>query len=332
MTEQVETSAKEKPPGFREQLRAFGDKLPDKALFAILFVLWIGLFHCYGNSTLGYIKTSSLFGWMDYAYSNRVDDEHGYFVPMVVLYLIWWKKDELAEVQKSIWWPALILLGAALALHVVGFQVQQTRISIVAFYGGLFVLTGLVWGWRWMQATFFPFFLTAFCVPLGNKADTITQPLRQIATDITATIARGPLGYDVIQNGTTLFDPTGKFSYEVAAACSGLRSLTAISVLALVFAFVWFKPWWKRCIIIAAAVPLAIGSNVFRLLSIVVSAEAFGQDAGNFVHDNGLLSMLPYVPAFIGLALLGWLLDGTLKRFIESCRTPDPEPEEGTVA
>lgn len=314
-------------PGLAEELRAFAGSFPDKALFGALFALWLGLFHFYGNSTLGYVKTSSLFGWMDYAYSNRIDDQHGYFIPLVVLYLIWWKKEELIATPKSIWWPGLILVALALALHVVGFQVQQTRLSIVAFYGGLYALTGLVWGWRWMRATFFPFFLTAFCVPLGNKADAVTQPLRQLATDITAAIARGPLGYEVVQNGTTLFDPAGRFSYEVAAACSGLRSLTAITVLALIFAFVWFKPWWKRAIMIAAAVPLAIGSNVFRLLSIVISAEAFGQEAGNFVHDNGLLSLLPYIPAFLGLALLGWLLDGTMKQWARAFRDPDPTAE-----
>jgi exosortase len=174
----------------------------------------------------------------------------------------------------------------------------------------------------------FPFFLFSFGVPLGNKGDAVTQPLRQLATDITAAIAQGPLGIKVIQNGTTIFDPTGKFSYEIAAACSGLRSLTAITVVAIIFAFVWFKTWWQRAIMMGAAIPLAIGSNVFRLSSIIVAAEAFGQDAGNFVHDSSWLSLLPYLPAFVGLALLGWLLDGRWRGFVKRLREREEEVSE----
>jgi exosortase len=299
-------------PTFGDELRAFWSAMPDKGAFGILCVLWLALFHFYGNSTLGYVNTPSLFGWMDYSYSNRTDDEHGYYLPLLVLYLLWWKKDELQSLPKRVWWPGVVLVLLALLIHLVGFQVQQTRLSIVAFYFGLYALGGVIWGGRWLIATFFPFFLFGFGVPLGNKGDALTQPLRQMATDITAVIAQGPLGIQVIQNGTTIFDPSGRFSYEIAAACSGLRSLTAITLVAIVFAFLRFTSWWRRAVMIGAAVPLAIGSNVFRLTSIIISAEAFGQQAGNFVHDNALFSLLPYLPAFVGLFLLGWALDGRL--------------------
>ena len=319
-------------PGLVDELREWWEAMPNKLMMGWLSLLWIGLFHLLGNSTLGYVKTSSLFGWMDYAYSNRVDDEHGYFIPVVVMVLLYWKREELMEIPKAVWWPGLVFTGLALLIHIVGFQIQQTRLSIVAFYSGLFALTCVVWGWRWLRATFFPFFLFSFCVPLGNKADTITQPLRQIATDITTVIARGPLGINVLQNGTTIFDPTGKFTYEIAAACSGLRSLTAITVLAIIFAFVWFTSWWKRGVILASAVPLAIGSNVFRLTSIIVAAEAFGEQAGMIVHDHWLLSLLPYVPAMIGLILLAWLLEGRWRGLLNAMREANSDGEKEVVA
>jgi exosortase len=310
-------------PSLTEELKSFLQAMPDKPAYGFLLLCWIALFHFYGNSTLGYVDTSSLFGWMDYAYGSRADDEHGYYLPFVVILLVWWKREELLAVRKTVSASAVVLVLLALVTHVVGYQIQQTRISIVAFYFGLFALGGVVWGWRWLAGTFFPFFLFAFGVPLGNKGDAITQPLRQLATDITAAIAQGPLGIKVIQNGTTIFDPSGRFSYEIAAACSGLRSLTAITVVAVISAFVWFPSWWRRAVMIGAAVPLAIGSNVFRLLSIIVAAEAFGQDAGDFVHDNGLLSLLPYLPAFVGLGLLGWFVGGYWRPWIRRIRTTE---------
>lgn len=314
-------------PSFLDEAGSFLGSQPDKRLFAALLVLWIGLFHFFGNSTLGYVDTPSLFGWMYYVYDNNADDEHGLYIPLVVLFLIFWRGAELQRVQKRIWWPGLLLLLVALVVHLIGFQVQQTRISIVAFYGGLYALTTLIWGPRWMAATFFPFILFAFCVPLGNSSIFVTQPLRQLATEITAAVAQGPLGINVIQNGTSIFDPTGKFSYEIAAACSGLRSLTAICAMAIIFAFLWFKPWWKRVVVILAAVPLAIGSNVIRLSSIIVAAEAFGQPAGDFVHDNSMMSLLPYIPAFAGLLLLGLVLDGKLVGIFRCLLTREVDEE-----
>ena len=59
---------------------------------------------------------------------------------------------------------------------------------------------------------------------------------------------------------------------------------------------------------VVAAFPLAVVANVFRLTLIVLAAEAFGQNAGNFVHENSGFSLAPYVPSIGGLLLLGWLL------------------------
>jgi exosortase len=294
--------------GFVAELGDFVARLPDKGMFVLLLGLWLGLFHFLGNSTLGYVDTASLFAWMDYSYGNRVDDEHGYLIPLLVLTLLWWNKDELAVIPKRVWWPGLILLAFSLALHVVGFQVQQARISIVAFFAGGYALMGILWGPQWLRATFFPWFLFAFSVPLGSMSDTLSQPLRILATNITVVIANVGLGVEVIQKGTSVLNPDGKFSYEVAAACSGLRSLTAILALSFVFAFLWFKSWWRRGLVVLLAFPLAVASNVVRLTTIIVAADIFGQDAGNFVHDNGVLGLLPYLPALAGLFFLGWLL------------------------
>ena len=61
-------------------------------------------------------------------------------------------------------------------------------------------------------------------------------------------------------------------------------------------------------VLMAAAFPLAVIGNAFRLLLIVIAAKWFGKGAGDWVHENPVMSMLPYVPVIIGLALLTrWL-------------------------
>jgi exosortase len=138
--------------------------------------------------------------------------------------------------------------------------------------------------------------------------------LRLLATRISTGVSHF-LGINVIQDGTRLFDAQMAYQYEVAAACSGMRSLTATLALAVILAFVLFKGPGRRAILIAAAIPLAIVANVFRLTTIIIAAEAFGQQTGDWVHSNSVMSMLPYLPAFGGLLLLGHLLreDGPRK-------------------
>jgi len=309
------------PRGFVEELRAFGDAVPHKTVFVVLLLAWIGLFHFLGNPTLGYIATRSMFGWMQ---PRTTDDSLGNFVPLIVIGLLWWKRAELAAVQKKIWWPALALFAFGLLLHIVGYTVQQTRLSVVGFFFGLYAIIGLLWGWQMWRATFFPFFFFFFTVPLVGEMDNLTLPLRHLATKITVLLCQ-VLGIDVIQEGTLIKDRAGHFEYEVAAACSGLRSLTTMLMLGCVFGFVTFKSNLRRAALIASALPLAVLGNVMRLLSIVLSANwkydqivqtqhsvaLAGQAAqamGSFVHDNSWLKLLPYVPAFIGMTLLArWL-------------------------
>jgi exosortase len=281
---------------------------PDKLLFFSLLAPWVALFHFLGNSTLGYVKTDSLFGWMYFVFTTSADDNYCLYIPLVVLALFWWKRRALGAVPKGNWWPALVLVVAALFLHAVGFLIQQTRVSVLAFFAGGYGLMGLVWGRRFMSASFFPMFLLVFCVPLGTVADTLTFPLRLLSTKLKVLTCHGPLGIAVVQNGTALFEPTGKYRYEVAAACSGLRSVTALFALTTIYGFMTFQKPWKRLLMMAAAFPLAVASNVVRLVMIIVAAETFGQSAGNYVHESSWLSLLPYLLAMAGFLVLAHFL------------------------
>ena len=203
-----------------------------------------------------------------------------------------------------------MLAAGALVLHILGYLVQQPRISIVALFTGMYALTGLTWGTRWLRASFFPFFLFAFMVPLGSYAATITFPLRVLVTWIVEHLFDDVLGIGVMRVGTQLFNSLGTYQFEVAAACSGIRSLTSTLLAATALGFIVFRSPWKRAAMIAAAVPLAVIGNVLRLSLIVGAGEFFGQKTGNFVHENTFFSLLPYVPVFVGLMYLSrWLED-----------------------
>jgi exosortase len=294
-----------------ESFSGYWQRLPNKELFFPLLVAWLAFFHFFGNSTLGYVPTPSLFHWMYNAYNSKspvADDGHGNLIPLVVLALFWWKRKELLARPLSAWWPGLVLVGLAALLHVVGYLAQQPRLGIVALFVGIYGLMGLAWGMNFLKASFFPFFLFAFMVPLGSLTEPITFPLRLMVSKLVAFICQNILAIDVVAEGTSLVRLPSRYQYEVAAACSGIRSLVAVAAIAIIYAFMVFKTWKLRLLLIGSAIPLAVIGNTFRMMVIVLAAEFGGQDAGIRAHDSTFWSMLPYVPAIFGLMFLGrWL-------------------------
>lgn len=283
-------------------------RLPNKALFFGLLAAWLALFQFYGNSILGYIHSPSLFRILYSAYNDpNADDSHGLLIPFLVVGLYWGKRKELLALPLKIWWPGMLIFMGALLLHIFSFLIQQQLFSIVALFLGIFGLMGLAWGPAWLRHGFFPFWLFIFSFPLGAHGQMITFPLQQLVSWMTEQCAH-LLGVNVIRVGTILYDPSGNYAYEVAAACSGIRSLVAIFLLATVYGFVFFRSPWKRALLMVLAAPFSILGNLLRMLMIILTASMGGRDAGNFVHENFFTSLVPYVPAIAGFLLIGrWM-------------------------
>jgi len=299
------------PLNFWQDSRDCWRRLPNKGIFFLLLAAWLALFQFLGNSILGYIHTPSLFSWMHEAYrsssTSANDDAHGNIIPFLVVGLFWWKRKELLALPLKTWWPGLLILVAGMGLHILGYVLQQPRLSIVALFAGIYGLMGLAWGRVWLRKGFFPFVLFVFSIPLGAQAQFITVPLQVLVSWLVG-VAAHILGIGVVQDGVRLIDPSGTYQYEVAAACSGMRSLIAIFLLATCYGFIVFRTAKKRILMIMLAVPFAILGNFLRLLFIIIAAEMGGQEWGSYVHENWLFSLVPYLPAFIGVFWVGnWM-------------------------
>jgi exosortase len=294
---------------FWQELSWHWKQWPAKPLWFSVLGLWMLLFHFLGNSTFGYTSNASLFAWMEYCYARSPDDEHGYLIPIAVLALFWWKRRELLEAAGEIWWPALLVVGLALGLHVLAYMVQQTRVSILAFFLGVYGLLGLVWGRRFMTASFFPMILFVFSVPLATVSETLTFPLRILVTKISVG-AGSVLGIPLVRDGSQILglDALGRAvpMYDVAPACSGIRSLTALGAITMVYAFMSFKTLWKRMAVLFAAIPLAVAGNVARVTTVIIVGEAFSKDAALRIEQH--MGFVTFTVAIACLLLLGHLL------------------------
>jgi len=289
------------------EARVFWRRLPDKTVFLVLLVAWAVLFQFLGHCSFNFTNHPSLFAWMWGAWSApALEAEHGKLVPFVVLALLWLRRNELLNTPVRRWLPALAGLAAALAVHVVAFTVQQPRLSMVALAGGAWWLVGLVWGPGWLRKTFFPFLLLGFCVPLESLGEGVLFRLRLLVTTLSVGIGHHLLGLDVLQEGTRIFNAARTFNYDVAPACSGIRSLASLLALTTIYGYVTFRAPWRRVVMIALAAPLAVAGNVARITTVIILAEAFGEKTGAAAETN-----LGYVTFAVAIGLMlaaGWLM------------------------
>ncbi|HNC24111.1 MAG TPA: EpsI family protein, partial [Opitutaceae bacterium] len=132
-------------------------------------------------------------------------------------------------------------------------------------------------------AAVFPVAFLMFAIPF-NALDSVGFWLRLWVIKASGGVAH-LAGIGVIQNGTQLLAPDGRYQYDVAAACSGVRSLVALLALALLYGYLTFRAWWRRALLLALCFPLIYVGNVGRILSVIFAAQAGGQAWGERAHD-----------------------------------------------
>ena len=264
---------------FWPEFQAYWTRVPEKGLFLTLLAGWCVLFQWVGINSFNFKTTRpSLFEWLYHAWNEpAMDCGHGILIPFVVAVLFWVKRRELADSIAGVWWPGLAVVAVALLMHILGFLAQQPRLSMLALFLGLYGMIGAIWGWRTMWVSTFPMVLFGFCMPLGNFTDKLTLPLRMFSVTLTRLFCHGVLDVDVVQRGTMLLDPKGGYEFDVAAACSGIRSFVALLAITTVFAMLSFHSIWRRAVVLLATVPLVVVCNVFRLVVVILLAKGYGQ-------------------------------------------------------
>jgi exosortase len=265
-------------------------------------------------------------------------------VVLVSCWLVWRKREELLDAPKNQNWIGLIGIVLALFLHWVGLRGQLPRISAFSFLLLLWSSVLHIWGWRTAKIVMFPIWFMFFVIPLGFLDTSVAVRMRVLASTVAADTLKA-LGLDVSREGTMLFFNVGdatatRFRLDVAAPCSGIRSLIALSSLTAVYAYLTQRNHIKQFILFASAVPLAIIGNVARITLLGLIAQAFGQDV--LFHEFGkplswiakdLHELSGYAVFIIAIALMfliGSLLEKNWKEIIqrwkESLISPSPSP------
>ena len=262
------------------------------------------LLHFWGNAARGYIGTASVFEWWIFQWLNPASEsEHGWLILGLSGWLLW-RNVRAAPGEgagTAAVWPAAVALAGGLGLHALGFVAQQTRISIAGFLLILWGVLRLGGGSRWGRAAAFPLAFMIFAIPV-NVLDSIGFWLRVWVVDASEAIAHGA-GIAVLRSGTQLLAPDGSYNYDVAAACSGVRSLTALAALSLLAGYLRLRGLGRRTLAFAACFPLVYLGNVARIVAIILAAHAGGPRWGDIAHE-----VMGYgVFAIVLGGVLGWV-------------------------
>jgi exosortase len=269
------------------------DTLWQIGLFSGMVGFLFLMFHMLGNTTDVNTFGRSVLSWMvrrwtnDPSWGGNGNYTHGFLIPLVSIGLIWMKRREIYTAVKEPSNLGLVLVGLSLLLHYAGAKAQQSRVSLLALICLIWALPYALYGWKVARHLIFPVALLIYCIPL-QFLDSATSHLAGIATHASAMTLNG-IGIPVQVNGRDIIflaDQSQKLN--VAEACSGLRSLLALSALSAIYGYLTMPSVLKKWVLFLSAIPLAMVGNVARIVIVAIIARAVNYEFGTgLVHDWG---------------------------------------------
>ena len=234
---------------------------------------------------------------------------HGILIPLISLFLLWRERAWLSTATFEGSWSGLALTAGGLLFWLLG---DLATIVTIQQYGFLLVVYGFVatlTGWRVFRRLWMPLLILLFMVPLPPFfSNTLSLKLQLLSSALGVGVIR-LAGISVLLEGNVI--DLGSYKLQVAEACDGLRYLFPLMTLAFILAYLFRAPLWKRVLLFASSVPIAILMNSFRIGVIGITVEHWGQKmAEGVLHDfEGwvvfMLSMIVLLLVALALTRIG---------------------------
>jgi exosortase len=252
-----------------------------------------GLGVCLVLALIAYIPTIN---WMIGRWNEKESYySHGFLVPLIALFIIWQKRDALSKTKVAGRILGLWIVAACLIVHVLA---AALRVYFVSGFTLIVLIYGMIlffFGKEMLHKLTFPVFFLFTMVPLplviiGN----LTVKLKLLATQLSV-FTLNHIGFRCIQDGSIIRMPASFI--EVAAPCSGLRSIISLLTLGLIFAYFSKTSFFKKSILFLSSIPIAIATNVMRITLVAVVNDLYGgKVAMGVFHD--MTGYLVFVVAF----------------------------------
>lgn len=188
----------------------------------------------------------------------------------------------------------VVALAVSSAVFLLGVLAGEAFTQRIGLLGTVVSLTVHYGGFRQVRAWWLPFALLLSTIPLPEVLlDTLTLPLQLFASQ-TAVWLLEARHIPASQAGNVIFLPGQELF--VAAACSGLRSLSALIGLSLLIAGTWLSSATGRLSLVALAIPAAIAANVMRVFLTGFAAYYIGPQVTHGLPHHALAAVVFIVP------------------------------------
>ena len=221
---------------------------------------------------------------------NDSNYQHGLLIPPIIILLLKRKLINLKSIPlRGDTLSGAITIGIAVCCLIAGTAAAElftSRLSLVLFILGS---TLMLAGKKFAKGLFNEFVLMILMIPLPYVIYyKLTFPLQLFSARLSTGILHA-LSVTIIRKGNILFLP--KYTLEVVAACSGLRSLMTMVTLAVIITAFMNYSTTKKVALVICSLPIAIAANVVRL--VVTALGAYIVDArfaDGFLHEiSGLI-------------------------------------------
>lgn len=200
-------------------------------------------------------------------WSNSATYAHGFLIPVISLWLIWEKRDQLVSIKPKPEYRVLALMIPAGIAWIFGDLISTLMVQQFAYCILLILSFWVLLGNQASWTIAFPLGYLLFAVPVG---DNLLPIMMDLTSDATVAMLRAS-GIPVYQEGTFFSLPTGNWS--VIEACAGLRYVIASFTLGTLYAYLTYQKLWKRIIFIVASLLVPIFANLLRAYALVMTGH-----------------------------------------------------------
>jgi exosortase len=235
---------------------------------------------------------------------------YGLLIPPLALYLFWLERPRIESVPAVPDNWGLLLIAGAMCLLCVGNVAAEFFLQRISFIVLLAGLLWTFWGLKRFKASAFPLLLLTTMVPLPKIVyERLSTPLQLFASESATRIVQA-IGVSAYAEGNVI--RLADITLGVEEACSGLNSLSATAVSALLLAFMICRRPASRFAVVALAIPFCIFVNVIRIAGTAVIADHDVRFAAGFYHlFSGWVVFVGGLVLLLGAAhVISWILDG----------------------
>jgi exosortase D (VPLPA-CTERM-specific) len=263
---------------------------------------------------------------------NDENYNHGLFIPLVSLYLIWRERDRiLASDRGRSWWGLGLVVVAALT-YALG---ETATLHAIVHFSFWLLLVGFVVSLVGLQGTrviAFPLLYLLTAVPLpGLVHQTLSGKLQLLSSTLGVSCLQ-LLGVMAFREGNVI--DLGPIQLQVVEACSGIRFLFPLASLSLLCAYLYQERMWKRALVFLSSIPIAILLNGFRIGAIGVLVDAYGIAAAvGFAHffEGWIFFVVSFALVFGEMWLLARLTPPECRKSWSELLAPAPRRAPATL-